>query len=253
MATHTINACSHPIEAKCNDQRTGDTICMQCALVLEERYSMSSFSNGAYIPPLHISKDSATKRVKDGEEDIYALADLMHVTDSIRDDALSFYDKHIYNKQLRSNELALYSLFYAKIRNGVNCTIQEMCTQYGFGISPSSLWKIEKRLCSNEDDSGSFVPSDFIPRYCSMLNIYFYAANEICEKADKEMETTSFSFAPQTIAVACIFYYVRDKQMNHIALKDLCNLASVSTTAVRRAAAKLWGGWPKSNKEKRKL
>ena len=193
--------CKH--ENIVDDDRTGDAVCTDCALVVEERMSRMVPIDVASLNSSDGGDEGMTKR---GRWETY-FADLCHnnmLNEGTAKIAMSEFcqmkREEEKSSHYRESTLAAYSMYRATLRNGSGRPPEEIASYTG--VSTNTFCKLENVFPPQPELSG---PSTFLPRFCYFLDLGWLAERRIGEWCSKI--TLADGFKPKTVTATLLHLF----------------------------------------------
>ena len=237
-----------------DDDRQGDVVCLDCGLVLDKIYRYESFSS--LCSPLteeysSLNKDSCNKSPLNIQKNKYlnedtalliTLCDRLHLNDKIRSSILDEWKK-IKDWLLSSKKkyetdfkaLVVMAIYEGLIKEKVPRPISHLCQDVG--IQPKSVWIWIKLYKEDARKISSYKPGvfntvDMLEYFLQPLNLNFKELQAVKKKVIFHQNCTSF--APRTLAGACVYVFLKETTIKNISMKDIANILGISVMSLYR-------------------
>ena len=202
------------------DHHTGDEICAECGLVINDRIS---FENEEYRVSFSTEEQKISVHILNLINDVCANN---HLNDTIKFQAIQLASKKVCNKQ--NDLLAAYSIYISLIEADTPKLIHEVASF--FDLSSKHLWSY---IASQ---STHFIhetkPSHISPQVFIELDIPFKLGKMINTISDDLLEENQF--APSAILSAVILCLVNERLLPPISPKSVTFTCNISLSTARR-------------------
>jgi transcription initiation factor TFIIIB Brf1 subunit/transcription initiation factor TFIIB len=217
------NGCHHTRTV--DNDSDGECVCMDCGLVLDQLYT-NPFPNSS------LQFNNNDLRINIFIADVCTNA---CIAQSVVDYASVYYKtlKTSLKTNFKDEEVAAYAIYEALNRMEVPRTAQEI--EHFSGVSMKQLFKIEAALSLPKTLNEN--PSDYVTRYCSLLNMDYSAQTTIQAITNGLQEI--LGNLKCNCAVAVVIYLFCKYHDKKISLKEICSTCCISTTSVHRVIRKL--------------
>jgi transcription initiation factor TFIIIB Brf1 subunit/transcription initiation factor TFIIB len=203
------NLCSH-IDTVI-DEREGSTVCVECGLVLEDKFFVSNFQESNYE-----------------EKDCSIVNEVKEILSK-----LELPDVHIHNivenfkkeKNVKKNkkELLPYVVYKTLKQNNTPISIKDISSISGF--SDINIYDMQE-----QNKSIILQPKDLLEKYCRYLNLDFKTYSVIKERLP---EQNISGHNPLTIIAATIYAYCKEKNIK-LSMKKISSTVKISCVSIQR-------------------
>lgn len=238
------NGCTH--ENTVEDSKEGTIVCLECALVLEDRISFYHYDGGFD----KTETKTTTKKEEEDEQMLFELSDrgmfpqnVVYQTVSKYEQYKKFFlgkkqrvdddDNDENEKKIKNTAIIAFALYTTLIDNNISRTPIEICQI--FNVSTSDLWNVEKKLDNYffSANRASNNVADYIERFGGILNISYSSISRI-----KTISLQLYGMGgvtPQTLAACLIFLYCKHSPTESIiALKTISEKCYISASNLSR-------------------
>ena len=216
--------CTHENTVIC--QTEGDTVCIDCGLVIEsflthhETHAFQNFSKLFY-------PDSECNFSKD-YFDIVHLCSRFHLEDHHTVSRIyELYLRVKNEKKFRKEEIISYVMYQFFKSENVPRSMKEI-SEYT-SISKNRLWQIER---SQNFKLPSSTPKQLWETYYTHLKLSFKDKMAVADLIDS-FRWTETSFAPSSICSGLCYFYCKEKKI-HLSMKRVAAVFHVSVMSVHR-------------------
>ena len=219
------NKCRH--SQTVDDYTTGDCICSECGLVVENILSPASFQASTKISACQF-------RISEFLKDICAN---MQIADCVISHAVDRYN--MIEKQLRKEKkgekwhhiMAAYSLYETLDKLKIKKAPHEIALYSGISVKELFALQASGIIPLMQND-----PTSYVDRYCAYLNLEYshaFLIKEIVQKLD-----ITGSYTSNCIVAVSIYLYCREKGIKK-SLKEICETCTISPSNVHKVIRKI--------------
>ncbi|KAL6287754.1 hypothetical protein ACE6H2_012144 [Prunus campanulata] len=243
------------------DHRSGDTICTECGLVLEERARSDRLTDNGVLtvnisndnkkavscvlPRLHKTLQNPDKSLHIAFESLGVMADQLALVATIRDHAKELYKKVDNRKFCRGRNcdaIMAACLFLACQEKGFPRTLKEIVTVAN-GASRKEINRMKELLKKIlEVDSKTTNVGDLSRRCCSRIGMANQDMKAVLETLNKS-EEVDVRRSPQS-ALAAVMYMIaqlsNDKSTRDLTLQEVSQAADVAVATTEKAYKDLY-------------
>ena len=229
-----MNDCSHANTI--DDHRTGDVLCIQCGLVLQERIAFESPTK------FGVSEKSNQKLATDIAVNSYHLMLINFCFNAGLPLKLACTAYELYKRTRKEQDLVLISnstrnhlfasMYVTLHNNGSSFTLRELSAHCNIDLP--TLTRLTRTIFDKHMNIETYpMASNIIERLCANLQIERRKSIEIVQNVqDFEIEH-SLGLNPATIAAAFVHLYVKKEKID-LKLKTICEMVGISTVSVKR-------------------
>lgn len=198
----------------------GTEVCIDCAKVVDSRV-LTHFQQNEIAKITDVSLDFLIDVCSRG-----------HVPRAILEYTLILkkeFKAQLHKNKINENDLTMFSLYEALIRHKIPRRTEEIYSISG--VTPSTLCAIQRQLSMNDIEMPNpALAEDYISRFCSLLNIGYFASSEIKNLLAKVYSELGHVRA-HCLAAFVIYVYCREKKIKR-STKIICEMCGASSAVI---------------------
>ena len=246
--------CEHRLQIE--DVRQGDVVCGDCGLVLDKIYSFepikANFCSEQYLQNKENINKQQTNTINKhdfnylGDDLLFTLFDKLHLNENTRNSILQLWKRikrwrfeRRKKHKLNLEGLIVMTVYEGLIKEKIPRPMSHLCQDVG--IKPKTVWRLIKlykqdNLSFSKNSPKVFKTTNMLEYFLQPLHLNYFELQSVKQKV-KDHENCSY--APKTLAAACAYAFLKERQSSPISVKITANILGVSVMSLYRCYKKL--------------